>query len=178
MEEQFFQIKEIKEIGEGMRVCIDFVDILNPEEGLYVGNTGHGYIRLLSENRQSEGYPARPFRLNAGAFHQYVFQPDKTKYLAELTPGETLTVSDGESEKELSIGRVKIEKRPLLRITCEKEGHIISATLQKSSSIWLQEKDNGQTPLQDLKPGDNIACLPDKPGRHLGEKIDEIIIEN
>lgn len=177
MAEQFYQITEIKEIGEGMRVCIDFVDILQPEEGLYAGNTGHGYIRVLSENRKSEGYPARPFRLNAGAFHQYLYQSAKTRYLAELTPGEQLKITNGSSEREVAIGRVKIEKRLLLRVTCKKEDHIISATLQKSSSIWLIEKENGQTPLQQLKEGDYIACLPDEPGRHLGEKIDEVIIE-
>lgn len=177
-EDSYFQIKEIKEIGEGMRVCIDFVDILKPEEGLYVGNTGHGYIRVLSENRKSEGYPARPFRLNAGSFHQYLHQPDKTRYLAELNPGEELVVTDGTGSRTISVGRVKIEKRPLLRVVCEKDGHIISATVQKSSSVWMAEKEKGQFPLQELKEGDFVACFPDTPGRHLGEKIEETIIEN
>lgn len=175
--EQYFSIKEIKEIGEGMRVCIDFVDILAPEEGLYVGNTGHGYIKVLSENRQSDGYPARPFRLNAGSFHQYLYQPEKSRYLEELQPGEKLIVSSASSSRELAIGRIKIEKRPFVRLVCEREGHIISATLQKSSSIWLEEKEKGQTPLQELQAGDYVAVLPDDPGRHLGEKINEIILE-
>lgn len=176
--EKYFQIKEIKEVGEGMRVCIDFVDILKPEDGLYVGNTGHGYLRVLSENRESDGYPARPFRLNAGSFHQYLYQPDKAGYLAELNSGEVVTISNGSTSRELSVGRIKIEKRPLLRIVGELEGHIISATLQQSSSVWLLEKDRGQTPLLELNIGDFIAGLPDQPGRHLGKKIDEVIIES
>lgn len=176
-EETYFQIKEVKELGEGMRVCIDFVDVLQPRDGLFIGNTGHGYVKVLSENRQSEGYPARPFRLNAGAFHQYLYQPEKTIYLAELRPGEEINIADGSADRNVSVGRIKIEKRPLVRLTCEKEGHLISATLQQSSSVWLLEKSKGEMPLQDLEPGHFVACLPDKPGRHLGEKVEETIIE-
>jgi 3-dehydroquinate synthase II len=66
-EKDYMEITKIHRIGEGMRVCIDFVDLLGRNDGLFVGNTGHGYINVLSENRQSKGYPPRPFRINCGA---------------------------------------------------------------------------------------------------------------
>ncbi|WP_416149977.1 3-dehydroquinate synthase II [Salipaludibacillus sp. HK11] len=173
----FLEITDIKEIGEGMRVCIDFVDILNQSDGLYVGNTGHGYIKVLSENRESDGYPPRPFRINCGSYHQYLHQNDQTMYLHEIEPGSKLIVTDEQSDRNIPVGRVKIEKRPFIRIECKNGYSITSATLQKSTSVHLVEETKGETPILDLKLGDRIACIEDTPGRHLGEKITEEIIE-
>jgi 3-dehydroquinate synthase II len=178
-EKVFLEVINISEIGEGMRVCLDFVDILKPEDGLYVGNTGHGYIHILSENRQSEGYPPRPFRINCGAFHQYLIQKDKTLYLHEIKPGEKLFITNDIEEKQLPVGRVKIEKRPFVRVECRNADSdvIISATLQKSSSVYLREETKGEVSILELKKGDKISCILDQPGRHLGEQITEEIIE-
>lgn len=175
----YLEVISITEIGEGMRACIDFVDVLQPEDGVYVGNTGHGYIKVLSENRASDGYPSRPFRINCGAFHQYVIQKDKTYYLHEIKPGESLYISDAKTEKSIPVGRVKIEKRPLLRIECKhgETGQIISATLQKSTSVHVLEETKGEACILDIKTGDKISCILDEPGRHLGEQITEEIIE-
>ncbi|SDM87694.1 3-dehydroquinate synthase II [Bacillus sp. OK048] len=173
----FLEVIEIKEIGEGMRVCVDFVDILEKSDGMFVGNTGHGYVKVLSENRHSEGYPPRPFRINCGSFHQYLFQHGKTLYLHEINPGAQLTINGEEAEKSIPVGRVKIEKRPFMRVECRGEEGIISATLQKSSSVYLVEEQKGEVSILDLKAGDRIMCIQDKPGRHLGEEIDEIIVE-
>src|SRR5690606_41463764 len=115
----YLEVISITEIGEGMRACIDFVDVLQPEDGLYVGNTGHGYIKVLSENRASDGYPPRPFRINCGAFHQYVIQKDKTYYLHEIKPGETLYKSDAKTEKTNQVRRLKIKKMIQLRNECK-----------------------------------------------------------
>lgn len=173
----FLEVTGIKEIGDGMRVCIDFVDILDQHDGLYVGNTGHGYIKVLSENRQSDGYPPRPFRINCGSYHQYLYQNEKTTYLHEVHPGNKLIVTDEQSEKSIPVGRVKIEKRPFIRVECKNGDSITSATLQNSTSVYLVEETKGEIPIIDLSLGDRIACIEDTPGRHLGEKIEEIIIE-
>ncbi|WP_110943332.1 3-dehydroquinate synthase II [Virgibacillus senegalensis] len=173
----YLEVVEIKEVGEGMRVCIDFIDALKLDEGLYIGNTGHGYLKVLSENRQSEGYPPRPFRINGGGFHQYVYQEDASKYLQEIESGEALTVSSRQENRAISIGRVKIEKRPLLRITCQRDGMIVSATLQSSTSVYVEEAEKGVVSVRNLKTGDRIAGKIDQPGRHLGKKIDEFIEE-
>ncbi|SIS75837.1 3-dehydroquinate synthase II [Salimicrobium salexigens] len=175
--EKYMKVTKIEEIGEGMRVCLDFVDILKPSDGVFVGNTGHGYIKVLAENRESEGYPARPFRINAGALHQYVRQGEQTKYLHECQAGEEVSVTDGEKERMIALGRVKIEKRPLLRVECTDGEKLISATLQKSASVYVNEKEKGECPLLELKTGQEILAVSDEPGRHLGTKVDEEIIE-
>ncbi|SDJ52692.1 3-dehydroquinate synthase II [Salimicrobium halophilum] len=174
---EFMEVTNIEEIGEGMRVCLDFVDVLGPMDGLYIGNTGHGYIKVLAENRASEGYPARPFRINVGAFHQYMYQDGSTKYLHELNAGDEVMVTDEERERSIALGRVKMEKRPFVRVECTDGERVISATFQKSTSVYVVEEKEGECPILELKPGQRILVLPDEPGRHLGEKIDEIIVE-
>ncbi|QSS99714.1 3-dehydroquinate synthase [Pontibacillus sp. ALD_SL1] len=174
---QYFEVTKIIEVGEGMRVCLDFTDILAPAEGLFVGNTGHGYVHVLSENRETGDYPARPFRINCGAFHQYLHQGDRMLYLHEVTPGEPLTLSSLEVEIDRYVGRVKIEKRPFVRVECEGQDGMISATLQNSSSVFVREESEGELSVQDLTVGQRILCLPDEPGRHLGERIEETIFE-
>ncbi|GGC84715.1 hypothetical protein GCM10007216_14290 [Thalassobacillus devorans] len=177
IEKEFLEVMQIEEVGEGMRVCLDFIDILQPHDGVYVGNTGHGYLKVLSENRESENYPPRPFRVNCGAFHQYLHQENKTRYLHELNPGEKVIVEGEQEERELPLGRVKIEKRPFVRVECQSENDIVSATLQKSTSVYVLEENNGEVAIEDLEIGDRILGLKDKPGRHLGEQIDEVIVE-
>ena len=59
--------------------------------------------------------------MNAGPPHSYVLMADgKTKYIAELTSGdEVMLVSDNGKSRAATIGRLKIEKRPFLRISWE-----------------------------------------------------------
>ncbi|WP_345242121.1 3-dehydroquinate synthase II [Pontibacillus salipaludis] len=173
----YYEVTKIIEVGEGMRVCLDFTDILAPSEGLFVGNTGHGYVNVLSENRETGDYPARPFRINCGAFHQYLHQGDRTLYLHEVIPGEALTLTSLEEGRDRYVGRVKLEKRPFVRVECEGKERTISATLQNSSSVFVREENEGELSVQDLTVGQRILCLPDEPGRHLGERIEETIFE-
>lgn len=173
------EIISIEEIGEGSRVCIDFIDYLAPAEGILLGNTGHGYPFVLAENRSTDTYPARPFRVNSGAIHQYIVKnEDETAYVAELKPGDTLSVYDelGES-REIAIGRVKIEKRPLLRLVAKIGDTEISATLQKADSVHVLTPDGQEKQVITMQPGDQIMARLDEPGRHLGEKIEEEIWE-
>ncbi len=174
---RYLEVVELKKVGEGMRVCLDFIDRLQEEEGLYIGNTGHGYLKVLSENRQSEGYPPRPFRINCGGFHQYFYQEKESRYLQEIKAGESLVVSSPQGSRSISIGRVKIERRPLIRVICHGEEGSISATLQSSTSVYVEEAEKGAVSVLDLKKGDRIAGMMDEPGRHLGKKIDEFIEE-
>lgn len=175
---EFMEVTKIEEIGEGMRVCLDFVDILAPSDGVYIGNTGHGYIKVLAENRESEGYPARPFRINVGSFHQYIFQDGETKYLHEWKAGDEVIITDEREERKIPLGRVKMEKRPLMRVECTLGDKLVSATLQKSTSVFVVEEQAGEMPLMDVQQGQKILVLADEPGRHLGEKIDEVIFES
>ena len=175
MDPKLDSIKDIIEMGEGTRVEIDFIDVLNDNEGVLVGDTAKGFIRVLAETRKTETYPPRPFRVNAGAIHQYIYiGNNRTKYLSELCPGDAVPVSDGNTERMVTIGRLKIEKRDFARIETL-EG--ISATLQKADSVFIAGE---LTPfhLLDVKEGDTLQVFPsDLHARHKGEAIQESIVE-
>ncbi|MFD2669992.1 3-dehydroquinate synthase II [Marinicrinis sediminis] len=176
---QYGAVMSISEIGVGMRVCLDTTDLLNPTEGIWVGNTGHGYVFVAAETRTTETYPPRPFRINGGAIHQYVRQGGETRYLSDFQPGACIEVSDWEGEvRSIPLGRMKFEKRPLLRLEVSLEdGTKITATLQQADSVHVWKEEVGAYPLIQIKPGDRIRVQSDIPGRHLGERIEEEIIE-
>jgi 3-dehydroquinate synthase II len=177
---QFCKLVSIEPIGEGTRVCLDLIDCLDPEEGLLLGDTAHGYLLVLSENRASTTYPARPFRVNCGAIHQYLLGGNvATCYLSELHPERSVTVVHGRTgdQRSIPIGRIKMEKRPLLRITANDAGRRISATLQDADSVRLFTRDGSAPDVRSLSPGDAICFYPDEPGRHLGQRINEAIRE-
>lgn len=173
----YYEVTEIIEIGEGSRVCIDFADVIEPDEGAFVGNTSAGYVFVLSENRQAVNYKPRPFRINAGAVHQYVLLGEKTAYLSDIVPGTKITLFNKLGSREVTIGRVKIEKRNFVRLVAKADENEISATLQLVESVYLMEESRGIIPLTELKIGDAIKCYADKPGRHLGDSIEEYIVE-
>lgn len=174
----YFEVTDIKEMGEGSRVCIDLVDVIEPDEGVFVGNKSLGYVFVLSENREAKNYKPRPFRINAGAIHQYILlDGNKTVYLSEIAPGDKIEVCNESSKREIAIGRVKVEKRKFVRINANMDKIEISATLQQAESVYLMEESRGIISILELKIGDKIKCMLDKPGRHLGESIDEFIVE-
>jgi 3-dehydroquinate synthase II len=176
----FCEIESIHPIGEGMRVCLDLADRLEPEEGVLLGDTGHGYLLVLSENQSSETYPPRPFRVNCGAIHHYLLCDDeKTSYLSDLTPEMSVLLTHAVTgfQRSVPIGRIKMEKRPLLRVIARYEGQRISATLQEADSVRLMGKTQNAIDVKALQRGDVVCFVPDQPGRHLGERIEETIEE-
>lgn len=169
------QVNHILEMGKGARVELDFVDVLGELEGVLVGDSARGFFCVLAETRATETYPPRPFRVNAGAIHQYVYVGDnKTKYLSEIKAGDQILVSDGKAERFVAVGRVKIEPREFEQI-CLDSG--ITATLQKADSVYVLGKE-GPIHLMDLKAGDMVATFPMQDiARHKGVPIEESIIE-
>ncbi|WP_407272501.1 3-dehydroquinate synthase II [Radiobacillus sp. PE A8.2] len=171
------EVIKIEKVGIGTRICIDVVDNLDPLEGALVGNTGHGYLMVLSENRSTKTYPARPFRINCGALHQYIYLgEEQTIYLSEMKPGMRLPIVNKGQARMVAVGRVKAEKRELIRVVCKIADKEISATLQASDSVHVLSNKLAQS-VETLELGDKILCLPDEPGRHLGKKIEEEIWE-
>ena len=140
MELEYGAVAQIADMGEGTRVELDFVDVLGSSEGVLVGDTARGFLCVLGETRSTDTYPPRPFRVNAGAIHQYVYMGDnKTKYLSEVKAGDRIVITDGKKERLVSVGRVKIEKRPFKKIILD-DG--ISATLQDADSVFIMGKEN------------------------------------
>lgn len=175
MELEYGAVAQIIDMGEGTRVELDFVDALGSSEGVLVGDTARGFLCVLGETRSTDTYPPRPFRVNAGAIHQYVYMGDnKTKYLSEVRAGDRIVITDGKKERLVSVGRVKIEKRPFKKIILD-DG--ISATLQDADSVFIMGKENS-VHFKDVKEQEKIAYLKaESYARHKGEAIEEEIEE-
>jgi 3-dehydroquinate synthase II len=171
-------ITAIKDAGTGDRVCIDTCTLMTPGEGMLIGNQSGGLFLVQSEAEESPYVASRPFRVNAGAVHEYVLVGDKTRYLSELASGDTtLVVGKSGAAKKATIGRVKIERRPLLFIEAESDGRKITAILQNAETIKLVAADGSSIAVTKLKPGDKVLARLESAGRHFGMKIDETIIE-
>ncbi len=125
------KIIDIQEVGDGERVCIDTASMLNRGEGMLIGNRANFLFLVHNESVGSSFTSPRPFRVNAGAVHCYTLSPDgTTKYLSELETGvEVLVFNSKGKARRVTIGRCKIEKRPMLMIKAkvgEEVGGIIA----------------------------------------------------
>lgn len=172
-------ITEIRPVGMGHRVCVDTLSRLRTGQGMLVGNSAAFTFLVNAETEHNEYVASRPFRINAGAVHAYAVMPgDRTKYLEELRAGDDVLVvgAAGETERAV-VGRVKVEKRPMLlvRAVCgEAEGAVF---LQNAETIRLVTPGGGSVSVVALKPGDTVLCRPDTVGRHFGIRITEDITE-
>jgi 3-dehydroquinate synthase II len=122
----------------------------------------------------------RPFRVNAGAIHCYTLTPDgKTKYLSELEAGaEILTVNTGGVSRRVTVGRSKIETRPLKMIKGETGGEVGTVILQNAETIRLVKSTGAIVSVTELKIGDKIlGSAKQGSGRHFGMEVDEYLVE-
>ncbi len=133
----------------------------------------------MQKQKKNPYVASRPFRVNAGAVHSYVLRPnDKTSYLEELKAGDEVLVVDSEGNTMLSsVGRVKIEIRPLLLISAETSGKKGDVILQNAETIRLVGKDGAPISVVSLKQGDEVLVRVDDAGRHFGMRIKEEIKE-
>ncbi|MGE5557564.1 MAG: 3-dehydroquinate synthase II [Bacillota bacterium] len=172
-------VTEIRYAGMGMRACIDTTGLMTQEEGMLVGSTSNGGIFVCSETHFLPYMNLRPFRVNAGAVHSYVWMPgDNAEYITDLSAGSRiLCVNTGSGLRELTVGRVKIEKRPLLMIKGSSNGAEINVIIQDDWHIRLMGADGKPKNATLIRPGDELLAYPCKPGRHVGIKVHETIIE-
>lgn len=172
-------VTRVEPVGSGDRVCVDTCSIMNFGEGMLVGSYAKGLFLVHSESLESEYVASRPFRVNAGPVHAYVMTPgNKTRYLSEIETGdEVLTVDKEGNTKSTVVGRVKIEKRPLILVEAEYGGVVLRTLLQNAETIRLVGEDEQPISVADLKVGDKVMVYLDKSARHFGMAIDETIIE-
>lgn len=174
-----FTLTAVRQLGMGDRVCIDTCSILADGEGMLVGNTSSAFFLVHAETIENPYVAPRPFRVNAGAVHAYVLTPgNRTAYLADLRAGDlvTVTAADGGTE-EVIIGRLKIEKRPLLLVEGEAGGVKAGLVLQNAETIRLVGLDGRARSVVDLKPGDQVLGMVAEGGRHFGYAVKEQICE-
>ncbi len=176
------EITDIKPIGKGDRVCVDTCSLMEEGEGMLVGSTSKGMFLIHSESLENPYVEPRPFRVNAGPVHCYIRVPGgKTKYLAELEPGDEVLIVDTKGNTRTAVvGRLKIEKRPLLIIEGEHEGKKIQTIVQNAETIHLVREEGEPVSVVDLKPGDKVLAYvetEEKKGRHFGMEVEESIVE-
>ncbi|RBQ24340.1 3-dehydroquinate synthase [Candidatus Methanobinarius endosymbioticus] len=172
-------ITNIKPVGTGDRVCIDTTSMLSPGEGMLIGSYSKSMFLVHSESLESEYVASRPFRVNAGPVQAYVMVPgNKTKYLSELETGdEVLAVDKDGDSRTVIVGRVKIEKRPLILIEAAYEDIKIKSLLQNAETIRLVNNTDEAVSVSDLKVGDKLKVFIDQWARHFGMSIEKPIIE-
>lgn len=172
-------ITKVEPVGSGDRVCVDTCSMMNVGEGMLIGSYSKGLFLVHSESLESEYVASRPFRVNAGPVHAYILTPgNKTRYLSEIETGdEVLAVDKAGNTKTTVVGRVKIEKRPLMLVEAEYDGFTLKTLLQNAETIRLVEEDGNPISVAELKVGDKVMVFLDKSARHFGMAIDETIIE-
>jgi 3-dehydroquinate synthase II len=173
------KIRSIKRVGMGDRACVDTNTMMGLGEGILVGNQSECLFLVHSESLASEYVEPRPFRVNAGAVSAYIRLPGgKTKYLSELKSGDEVLIVNHKGESRVStIGRVKIERRPLLLIEAEHCEMTFKTVLQNAETINLVTKDGRPISVTSLKPNDEVLAYLERAGRHFGIKVEETILE-
>ncbi|MFH1055148.1 MAG: 3-dehydroquinate synthase II [Candidatus Altiarchaeota archaeon] len=172
-------VKSIKPVGMGDRVCVDTCSMLNVGEGMLVGSQSSGLFLIHSESIETEYVAARPFRVNAGPVHAYIRVPGgKTRYLSELKAGDEIMAVDKDGKTRTAIvGRVKVEKRPLVVVEAEYEGKTLRTLLQNAETILLVNEKGRPVSISKLSEGDRILAFVEDTGRHFGMKVKESIEE-
>ena len=174
------KIKRIVDVGDGERVCIDTASQLSLGEGMLIGSKASFFFLVHSETIPTEYIPTRPFRVNAGALHSYILGGDgKTRYLSELQAGDKVQLVDSAGQKrEATVGRIKMERRPLVMIQAECDGQEGTAMLQNAETIRLVRADGRPLAVTEAKEGDEVLVHVAKgKGRHFGGEVDEFIVE-
>jgi len=173
------EVVSIKTLGMGDRVCIDTCTQMGKGEGMLIGNTSQALFLVHAESVENPYVATRPFRVNAGPVHAYVRVPGgKTRYLSELKSGdEVLMVNSQGKSGPVVVGRVKIEKRPLVLIEARAEGKVFSTILQNAETIRLTRPDGEPVSIVSLKEGDQVLMSVEAGGRHFGYHIEETITE-
>ncbi len=172
-------VTRVEPVGSGDRVCVDTCSMMGIGEGMLIGSYSKGLFLVHSESMESEYVASRPFRVNAGPVHAYIMTPgNKTKYLSEIETGnEVLAVDKEGNTKNVIVGRVKIEKRPLILVEAEYDDVTLRTLLQNAETIRLVTEEGRPVSVAELKVGDKIMVYLDPDARHFGMAIEETIIE-
>jgi 3-dehydroquinate synthase II len=173
------RVVHLEPLGLGDRVCVDTCTQMGIGQGMLVGNSGQALFLVHAESIENPFVEPRPFRVNAGAIHAYVRVPGgKTRYLSELKAGLEVLLVDFQGNTERAIvGRVKIERRPMVLVEAEAQGRSLSAILQNAETIRLVSPQGEPVPITGMKKGEEILIALEEEGRHFGIRIQESIQE-
>jgi 3-amino-4-hydroxybenzoic acid synthase len=174
------QIVATAHVGMGERACVDTCTHFAEDEGILVGSHSKGMILCVSETHPLPYMPTRPFRVNAGAIHSYTLSADRrTNYLSELKAGSKVLAVDVKGQTRLvTVGRVKIETRPLLSVDAvSPDGRTVNLILQDDWHVRVLGPGGAVLNSTELKPGDRVLGYLPREDRHVGYPIDEFCLE-
>lgn len=174
------KVVEIKDVGIGERVCVDTASILNKGEGMLIGSRSNFIFLIHNESVGSAFTSPRPFRINAGAVHCYTPTPDgNTKYLSEVEAGdEVLAIDTKGKARRVTVGRSKVETRPMRMIKASVDNEIGSIIVQNAETIRFVGGKGKLIPVTDVKKGNSILVhVKSSTGRHFGIEVKEYIVE-
>ena len=170
------KILEIKEVGNGERVCVDTASMLARGEGMLVGSKSNFLFLVHNESVGSSFTSPRPFRVNAGAVHCYTMSPDgTTRYLSELETGSEVLVVDVHGKaRRATVGRSKIESRPMLMIKAQVGDEIGGIIAQNAETIRFVRPNGHLVSVTHLKKGHAVLVhAKAATGRHFGMEVDD-----
>ena len=170
----------VRHCGSGERACVDTCSYLGQDEGILVGSRSHGLMLCVSETHPLPYMPMRPFRINAGAIMSYTLaDPERTRYLCELRAGATVLAvrADGRT-RPVTVGRVKIETRPLLAVDAvAPSGEQVNLIVQDDWHVRVLGPGGVVHNSTELRPGDEVLGFLPGRERHVGYPIDELCHE-
>jgi 3-dehydroquinate synthase II len=175
------RVTEISPLGIGDRVCVDTCTWIEGSRGMLVGNSSAGMFLVCAENVPNPYVLPRPFRVNAGGVHSYCRLPGgRTAYLSELASGSEVLLVNGAGEGETAtVGRIKVERRPLLLVRAvSPSGASHSVILQNAETIRLAGAGGAAVSVATLREGDEVLLAEEAAGRHFGVAVEETIREN
>ena len=173
------EITRVLPLTLGDRVCIDTCSAMGMGQGMLIGNSSSGMFLVHAESIENPYVEPRPFRVNAGPVHAYARVPGgKTRYLSELKAGDGALIvnADGTTEQAV-VGRVKIEKRPLVFVEAAVQENRYTAILQNAETVRLTSPDGSPISVVELSEGSKVLMLIEEAGRHFGMKVEETIKE-
>jgi 3-dehydroquinate synthase II len=168
----------VRPSGVGDRVIVDTTSLLRPEEGLLVGSAAAFLFHVASEAVGSKFSRPRPFRVNAGSAHSYVLMTDgSTRYLSELTAGDAVLIASPEGTvRSAHVGRIKIERRPLVVVTIHDDERPRTVFLQEAETVRLSTA-TGRKATTEIAVGELVHGVRLPAARHLGREVEETIEE-
>jgi len=175
---QLVPITRVIPAGVGDRVIVDTTSLLRPAEGILVGSAAAFLLHVASETVGSRFTRPRPFRVNAGAAHSYTLLADgTTRYLSELVAGDAILAAEPNgAPRSVRVGRIKIERRPMVMVEVEREGRRYTAFLQEAETVRLSGE-HDRLATTHLDAGQRVFGAAFPPARHLGGVVEETIEE-
>ncbi|WP_396613934.1 3-dehydroquinate synthase II (plasmid) [Haloferax sp. S1W] len=153
-----FEIETIKQIGTGIRCCLDTTTLMGEMEGMLVGSTNAGGLFVNAEARAPPEASPRPFRVNAGSVHSYVWTDEEDwDYLTSLGMGDTVACLnvDG-SFREVNVGRVLLAERPLTQIIAKGDTQTVSTIVQDHCHVRFMRQNGEAVSVPNLEEGDHV----------------------